>query len=85
MLAEDEFSAFISEKMDKKEINIIKNKRLEIQATQEFADIFSKSKYRSRMCLNLTSLDENGKFYQYLNHNRKRAYREIEDDKEEPK
>ena len=51
ILAEDEFAVFISEKMDKREINIIKNKRLEMQATQEFADMFSKSKYRLRMCL----------------------------------
>ena len=84
-LAEDEFAKFIADKMDKREQNLIKNKQLEVQATPEFAAMFRESKYRSRNNIIIISLDENGKFYQYLRHHRKRTYKEIEDDKEELK
>ena len=71
--------------MDKREQSLIKNKQLEVQTTPEFAAMFRKSKYRSRNNIILISLDENGKFYQYLRHHRKRTYKEIEDNKVELK
>ena len=67
-LAEDEFAKFIADKMDNREQNLTKNKQLEVQATPELAAMFRESKYRSRNNIIIISLDEKGKFYQYLRH-----------------
>ena len=55
-------------------------KKLSVSATKEFADLFRNSKLNSREITILNSLDLNGKFYQYLRNDRKRTYKQIEDD-----
>ena len=81
-LAEKEFVEFIASKMNERETRIIMNKRLEIAATSEFADLFRNSNYHSRKLLTNMNSEENGKFYQYLSSNRKRSYKQIENDSE---
>ena len=79
-LAEEKFAEFIAAKMDEREKKFVNFKRLEVTALPEFAYLFKKSKYRSCKYKIYHYLDENGKFYQFLRNERKRTYKEIEDD-----
>ena len=79
-LAEEKFAEFIAAKMDEREKKFVNFKRLEVTALPEFAYLFKESKYRSCKYKIYHFLDENGKFYQFLRNERKRTYKEIEDD-----
>ena len=47
-LAEDKFAEFIATKMDEREKKFVMNKKLEITAFSEFANLFKESRYKSR-------------------------------------
>ena len=57
-------------------------KKLEVTAVPELERLFKHSSIKSRMFYLLTCSDENGKFYQYIRSERKRTYKQIEDDNE---
>ena len=46
-LIEEEFEKFIVDKMDEQEAKVIVNKRIEVSATKEFANLFKNSKFQS--------------------------------------
>ena len=59
---------------------IVNKKKLSVEATKELAELFTISFTTSRKFIAVISLDYNGKFYQYLRSERKRTYKDIEDD-----
>ena len=71
---------FIAIKMDKRETKFVKNKKLEITVLSEFTNLFRESRYISCKKKIYNPLDENDKFFQYLRSERKRTYKDIEDD-----
>ena len=73
---------FIAEKLKEREIHRVNMKKLEVTAVPELARLFKHSSIKSRMFYLLTCSDENGKFYQYIRSERKRTYKQIEDDNE---
>ena len=71
---------FIAAKMDKRETKFVKNKKLEITVLSEFTNLFRESRYILCKQKIYNPLDENDKFFQYLRSERKRTYKDIEDD-----
>ena len=82
-LIEGEFVDFIVEKMKDREKMIVNQKKLSVEATKEFAELFTKSLKTSRKFIGNITIECNGKFYQYLRSERKRTYKEIENDNDE--
>ena len=78
-LAEEKFASFIAGRMDEREEKLIMNKRLEIKALPEFVSLIKESKYKSCKISNNTCLVENEKFYQYQKSDRKRTYKQMEE------
>lgn len=66
--------------MEEREDTIIMKKKLKVNAAPEFHDLFLNSKFVSRKVVPHNALDQNGKFYQFLRSERKRTYRQIEND-----
>ena len=69
--------------MDERESKIIMNKKLEIKVLPELVVLFKESKYKTCKQRFNVYLDDKGRFYQYLRSERKRTYKDIEDDSRE--
>ena len=80
MLIEKKFVEFIADKLKEREKHIVNLKKLEVTAVPEIAILFKNSSMRSSKLFLLTHSDENGKFYQYIHSERKRTYKQIEND-----
>ena len=66
--------------MDESETKCLKNKKLEVKVLLEFANLLKELRYRSWKQKIYNPLDETGKFFQYLRSERKRTFKDIEDD-----